>query len=404
MSLPPVLFAAGGTGGHLYPALAIAEQLRRNLPDLPIAFAGTPDHLEATVVPREGFPFHPIRVIGLPRRPGPDMIRFGLLMSRAVAQARALLQSLRPAVVVGCGAYVSVPAIAAARLLGIPTLLAEANAYPGLANRVLGRLATRVAVAIPGTEGNFPAGKAVCLGNPIRAAFGMGDRAEARRSLGFPPTERMVLITGGSLGAQSLNAAVGGVLEAVLALPEWSVLHVAGPKNLQDVVAATGAQPAAPGGGPASGQGGGAGDAYEAHGGRYRLLGYCDRMPEAILAADLLVSRSGATIVAEITAAGRPGILVPLGINPDQAANARFLEQAGAAVVVRNDSVQEDLGAALMPLLADPGRLETMGQAARTLGRPNAAGDIADLVLQLAGLPVREDVLSEAGERARFPW
>lgn len=374
MTLPPVLFAAGGTGGHLYPALAIAEELRRILPDLPIEFAGTPDHLEATVVPREGYPFHPIRVIGLPRRPGPALLRFGFLMARALGEATALLRKLRPGVVVGCGAYVSVPAIAAARMLGIPTLLAEANAYPGLANRVLGRLTDRVAVAIPGTEVNFPAGKAVCLGNPIRAAFGSGDRENARRQLGFPPTPRFLLITGGSLGAQALNDAAIGLLGDVLARPDWSVLLVAGPKNLQDMAARTGATQTADG-------------AFEAHSGRYRLLGYCDRMPLAILAADLLVSRSGATIVAEITAAARPSVLVPLGINPDQAANARFLAQAGAAVVVPNDRVGADLAGALLPLLDDPARIVAMGEAARSLGRPDAAADIAAEIMKLGGFP-----------------
>ncbi len=383
-----ILFAAGGTGGHLYPALAIAEEIRRRHPDLPIEFAGTPHHLEASVVPREGYPFHAIDVIGLPRKPGLRLLKFGFLMARAIRQTSALLRTLRPKVVVGCGAYVSVPAIVAARLQGIPTLLAEANAYPGLANRFLGRLADRVAVAIPGTEANFPPGRAVCLGNPIRAAFGVGDRAKARRELGFPETERLLLVTGGSLGAQALNKAFVGVLEAVLGRPDWSVLHIAGPKNLEEVVARTGARPcdSVPmvGGGAAQ-EAHEAYEAYEAHDGRYRLLGYCDRMPQAILAADLLVSRSGATIVAEITSAGRPALLVPLGVNPDQAANAKFLERSGAAAVVTNERVREDLAGVLLPLLDDPDRIASMGESALALGRPTAAVDIADEVLKLGG-------------------
>ncbi|MBM3276184.1 MAG: glycosyltransferase, partial [Candidatus Sericytochromatia bacterium] len=174
-----ILFAAGGTGGHLYPALAIAEALRRRDPAVEIAFTGTPDHLEAQVVPGEGYPFFPIPVMGLPRRPGPGILQFFWLLVKGVMQARALISRLGPEVVVGCGAYVSAPAVIAARLARIPVLLAESNAYPGIANRLLGRLADRVAVAIPGTEASFRAGRAICLGNPIRAAFGQIDRSAA---------------------------------------------------------------------------------------------------------------------------------------------------------------------------------------------------------------------------------
>jgi UDP-N-acetylglucosamine--N-acetylmuramyl-(pentapeptide) pyrophosphoryl-undecaprenol N-acetylglucosamine transferase len=367
-----ILFAAGGTGGHLYPALAIAEEIRRRHPELPIAFAGTPDHLEAQVVPREGYPFHPIRVVGMPRKPGPALLRFGWLLGSAVVQAYALIRRLRPSAVVGCGAYVSVPAILAARLAGVPTLVAESNAFPGLANRLVGRFADRVAVAIPGTEAQFPPGKAVCLGNPIRAAFGNGDRAAAREALGFPPTDRLLLVTGGSLGAQALNAAFAALLDQVLERPDWSVLHISGAKHLADVAAATGAVPDGA-------------QAHTAREGRYRLLPYCDQMPQAILAADLLVSRAGATIVSELTAAGRASLLVPLTINPDQAANAKFLADQGAAVVVSNDNAGSELAQVLLPLLAAPDRIAQMATAAKTLGKPDAAIEIADEVLRLAG-------------------
>ncbi|MBM3270912.1 MAG: undecaprenyldiphospho-muramoylpentapeptide beta-N-acetylglucosaminyltransferase [Candidatus Sericytochromatia bacterium] len=367
-----ILFAAGGTGGHLYPALAIAEEIRRRHPEMPIAFAGTPDHLEAEIVPREGYPFHPIPVIGLPRRPGPALLRFAWLLGRAVLQARNLIRTLRPSVVVGCGAYVSVPCILAARVAGVPTVVAESNGYPGIANRLVGRFADLVAVAIPGTERAFPPGKAVCLGNPIRADFGKGDRVSARAALAYPRTPHLLVVTGGSLGAQALNESFVAMLPQVLARHDWSVLHIAGARHVADVVTATGAVP-------------GPGGAYTAHHDRYRVVAYCDRMADALLAADLLVSRSGATIVAEIAAAGRASLLVPLGINPDQAANARFLADQGAAVVLPNDRVKTDLAAALLPLLGDTHGLERMALAARTLGKPDAARRIADEVLRLAG-------------------
>lgn len=367
-----IVFSAGGTGGHLFPALAIAEQIRDLAPGAPIAFIGTPDHLEATVVPREGYPFYPIAVRGLPRRPGPALVSFALGTLLAVARAKALLRRLAPKVVVGCGAYVSVPAILAARTLGIPTLIAESNAYPGIANRFLGNFADRVVVAIPGTEQAFPAGKAICLGNPIRAAFGNLTRDSARRDLGFPSTPRLLVVTGGSLGAKALNEAFLPLVSRVLEQPEWSILHIAGGRNLAEVAALAGAQGEAEG-------------VFVAHDGRYRLIAFCDRMPLAIVAADLLVARSGATTVSELAAAGRPAVFVPLAINPDQLANARFLEGHGAALVVPNERVAADLGPALLPLLDDIPRISAMGDAARAKGRPDAARGVALEVLALAG-------------------
>jgi UDP-N-acetylglucosamine--N-acetylmuramyl-(pentapeptide) pyrophosphoryl-undecaprenol N-acetylglucosamine transferase len=393
-----ILFAAGGTGGHLYPALAIAEELRRRDPAVDIAFTGTPDHLEAKVVPQEGHAFHPIPVTGLPRRIGPSIFKFLWLLARGVMHARRLIASLKPDVVVGCGAYISAPAVVAARLAGIPVLLAESNAYPGIANRLLGKLANRVAVAIPGTERRFPPGRAICLGNPIRAAFGQIDRASARQALGLPAEGRLLLVTGGSLGAQALNEALLACLDSILSHRDWSVLHITGAQHFEQVaqVARTKVRTGAdsihsvPAGDPLRSSrpllGPEPASSIGADG-RYQVIAYCDRMPAALAAADLVVSRSGATIVAELTVAGRASLLVPLGINPDQAANARFLAEAGAAVVVPNDRVATDLKDALLPLLDDPARLDALAEAAKRLGKPDAASRIADEVLALATRP-----------------
>ncbi|MBU6427955.1 MAG: UDP-N-acetylglucosamine--N-acetylmuramyl-(pentapeptide) pyrophosphoryl-undecaprenol N-acetylglucosamine transferase [Cyanobacteria bacterium REEB65] len=368
-----ILLAAGGTGGHLFPALAIADQLKALHPDLQLAFVGTPDHLEARIVPEAGYPFWPIEAIGLPRRPGFDSLRFAWLLAQGVRKARRLMEELAPLAVVGCGAYVSAPALLAARWAGIPIYVAEANGHPGLANRLLGKLANRIAVAFEGTERFFPAGRAVCLGNPIRPGFGQLSRDEARQQLGYPVTDRLLLVTGGSLGARSLNSAFAAVRDAVLANPRWSILHIAGAHEVGDVARLAGAVERS--------------DAvFESSGGRYRILGFCEQMPAAVAAADLVMARSGATTVSELAAAGKAAIFVPLTINPDQLANAQRLARVGAAEIVPNDRAPAELPGALLPLLDQDERLEAMGQAARALGRPDAALAIARDILRLANL------------------
>ncbi|MBI6546728.1 MAG: undecaprenyldiphospho-muramoylpentapeptide beta-N-acetylglucosaminyltransferase [Cyanobacteria bacterium NC_groundwater_1444_Ag_S-0.65um_54_12] len=369
-----ILFAAGGTGGHLFPALAVAEQLRQLSPELPIAFVGTSDHLEADLVPAAGFAFHAIPARALPREFGWESWQFVKTTLRGVHQAQRLLRRLQPRAVLGCGAYVSFPTLIAAKLCRIPTLIAEANAYPGLANRALGSLVDRIFVAIPGTEHYFPSGKATCTGNPIRGAFGRLQRSEARQAINFPPTEQLLLVTGGSLGARSLNEAFSSVYEQVLERPDWSILHITGTKELSAIVKQLAAQPLA--NDPVS---------YETCDGRYRLLGFCGQMPEAIMAADLVLARSGATTTAELAAAGRPAVFIPLTINPDQIANAQHMERHGAGKVILNDRACSDLPAVLLPLLDDLPTLATMAAAAKLQGRPEAAVLIAREILSRIG-------------------
>lgn len=358
-----ILFAGGGTGGHLYPAFALAEIIRQQRPEWPIAFMGTPARMEAKLVPEHGYAFHPVEIIGMPRKLGPELLRFGKLLLNSVAEARRVIREVKPRIVVGTGGYVSAPAVLAARLEGIPAVICEQNVFPGVANRVLAQVATRVFTTFPESDRYFPKGKAECLGNPIRPEAFRLTREEARAILGFPPTPHLLLVTGGSLGARSLNRATVEALEAWLAQPDWAVLHVAGQADMAAVQEATEAWKDSP---------------------RYRLVEYLSEMPAAIAAADLVVSRAGATTLAELTAAGKPMVLVPFQHGgKDQPANARSLSEAGAAIAL-DDHHLVGLGEVVAALMHDAERRALMSDASRRLGKPDAAEKIVERLFELA--------------------
>lgn len=356
-----VLFAGGGTGGHLYPALALAEELQRLAPGTRVAFMGTPHRLEATLVPKAGYPFYPVDVRGMPRRVGPELVGFVRALWGAWVEARRVLCELKPDVVVGTGGYVSAPAILAAARAGVPALICEQNVFPGIANRLLSRLVREVETTFPESDAYFPAGRARCLGNPIRSEVYALSREEARARLGFPATPHLLVVTGGSLGARSINRALTGALPDLLAHEDWSILHVSGAGDHAEVAEAT-----------------------RDLGDRYRLVPYLEELPVALAASDLVLSRAGATTVAELTAAGKPMVLVPFQHGgKDQPANARALMAAGAALAL-DDRDLSGLGETLSGLMADPECRVRMGQASRRFGRPEAARAIAERILALA--------------------
>ncbi|HEY9857445.1 MAG TPA: undecaprenyldiphospho-muramoylpentapeptide beta-N-acetylglucosaminyltransferase, partial [Stenomitos sp.] len=284
-----VLFAGGGTGGHLYPAMALAEELRARDPQATIAFMGTPSRIEATLVPQAGYPFYPVDVRGMPRKLGPELVGFLKALVGSLGAARRVIQELAPDVVVGTGGYVSAPAILAAASLGRPALICEQNVFPGIANRVLSRFATQVMTTFPESDRYFPKGKAVNLGNPIRSEVYTLNREEARERLGVH-AEHLLLVTGGSLGARSINRALVSALPELLQAADWGILHVAGKGDFAEVAAQT--------------------ESLKL-GDRYRLVPYLEDLPVAIAASDLVLSRAGATTVAELTAAAKPMVLVP---------------------------------------------------------------------------------------------
>lgn len=361
-----LVIAGGGTGGHVYPGIAVAEEIRSR--GGKVVFIGTERGLESRIVPAAGFPLLLVPASGLLRRRLFQNIGALVVNGRGVIAARRHLLGSRPDVVLGMGGFASFAAGAAARLLGIPLVIHEQNAVPGLANRVLTRFAARTLTSWAGAEPGRE-GRSIRVGLPIRAAFRSADpdaaRQAARASLGLHPDERLVVIFGGSRGARSLNDAVAAWLASpsFAAVPRLIVLWATGVDHVESF------RPAAVAAGP-----------------RLRLVPYIERMPEILPAADLAVTRSGAMTLAELTLCGIPSILVPYpyATGDHQTANARALVDAGAAVLVPDDVISARLGETIADLVENPGRRRVMASAARKLGNPQAAVEIADILETLA--------------------
>lgn len=358
-----ILFAGGGTGGHLFPGLAVAEELRTRRPDLRIVFAGTPDRIEARLVPRHGFEFRPIRVSGMRRRLTVENLLVPLRAAGAVIRSLQLLRELRPAVVVGTGGYVSGPVGAAAVLAGVPLVLHEQNSIPGVTTKLLAPRAREVHVTFGETRRHLRRQDNIRLtGNPVRRALGGVTRSEAAARLGFRPDRPTLLVFGGSLGARSINDAVLRTLPE-LGMPELQVLWQTGEADAGRMQAAAPGLP-----------------------GTIRVEPFIDGMEYAYGCCDLALCRAGATTLAELTCTGTPSVLVPypFAAADHQTANAQTLAAAGAAELLRDADTGARLGEVLRRLLGDRDRLRTMGAAARSLGRPEAAGTLAAAVLGLA--------------------
>jgi undecaprenyldiphospho-muramoylpentapeptide beta-N-acetylglucosaminyltransferase len=355
------LITGGGTGGHVYPGLALAEALvARGHDRSSIHWVGSARGVEATVVPDAGYSIDLLPGRGLQRRLTLENVGVATGNAVAVRRATKLIRQLRPRVVVGVGGYASLPCLVAARLCRLPAVVHEQNAAPGLANRIAVALGARAAVSLPGT----PLRGAVLTGNPIRAAV-----AGVKR---HPSPERpLVAVFGGSLGARRINQAAIGLYDRWRDRAGVSVHHVSGPAGYQDCVDGLAADRRP-------------GDVLE-----YRLVRYEDGMPDLYAATTVAVCRAGATTVAELAAAGVPSVLVPLPGAPGdhQTRNALALVEAGAAVLVPDDECDgARLAAELEALLSDPGRLEAMAAAARGVARPDAADRLADLVEEAASL------------------
>ena len=357
---PRVVIAGGGTGGHLYPGIAVAHEMIARRPGTVVTFAGTARGIESRVVPRAGFELDLIRSGGLKGKSMGSRIRGMGLLPVSALDAWRLLSRRAPQLVIGVGGYSSGPVVALAALRGIPTLLLEQNAVPGLTNRLLAPLVRAAAVTYESTLPFFR-GKGFVAGNPVRAEF---LRPPDHRVDRAPGAALRVLIFGGSQGAHAINlACVEAAPKLAAAVPPLAVTHQTGERDVEMVR-----------------------QGYARAGLAARVEPFLFEMDREMNAADLVVSRAGATTLAEITAAGKPSILIPLPTATDdhQRKNAQVLSAAGAAEVIDQRELSGNrLAVRIMALAADAAGRAAMGDAARTLARPEAAATIAERALGL---------------------
>jgi UDP-N-acetylglucosamine--N-acetylmuramyl-(pentapeptide) pyrophosphoryl-undecaprenol N-acetylglucosamine transferase len=354
-----LVIAGGGTGGHLYPGIAIARELQRRHPGSPLLFVGTSRGLETRIVPAEGFPLALIEIGALNRVGWRQQLRTLATLPRTCLEAAQILRRQRPDLVLGVGGYASGPVVLVAALMGIPTLVAEQNALPGFTNRVLARFVDAAAIAFDEARRYFGS-RAVLTGNPVRAEF-LSLSPRPPKEAGSP---LHVLVTGGSQGARAVNRAM---VEALPLLQQagarLQVTHQTGVRDLEWVAAA-----------------------YREAGLAAEVVPFLERMEESLATADLVICRAGATTVAELAAAGRAALLIPFPQAADdhQRKNAEAVVRVGGGVVIAEaDLTPARLARELLDLAGTPDRLSRMAQAIRQLARPDAAGQVVDLIAQL---------------------
>jgi UDP-N-acetylglucosamine--N-acetylmuramyl-(pentapeptide) pyrophosphoryl-undecaprenol N-acetylglucosamine transferase len=355
------LLAGGGTAGHVNPLLATADRIMDREPDATVLVLGTREGLESRLVPERGYELLTIARLPFPRRPNRAALGFPAAQRRAIAEVRAMIEQRGVDVVVGFGGYASAPAYLAARGR-VPFVIHEANARPGLANRLGARFTPFVGVVFE----NTPLPHATVVGMPLRREVERLDReaarAEARELFGLDAERPVLLVTGGSTGARSLNRTLAASVELVLGAG-WQVLHIVGSAGADMV------DPEIPG---------------------YRMLRYCDRMELALAVADFAVSRAGAATVAELTLVGVPSVLVPYPVgNGEQRFNARGVVDAGGALLVLDaDFTPEFVRSRLVPILSSPADVAAMALGASVTGEPGGADRMVDLVQAAAASAV----------------
>jgi UDP-N-acetylglucosamine--N-acetylmuramyl-(pentapeptide) pyrophosphoryl-undecaprenol N-acetylglucosamine transferase len=368
-----VIVAGGGTGGHLFPGIAVVEELRRRQPDADVTFVGTAKGIEARVLPAQNERLELIDVAPLKGRTAAELMKSLVMLPGAASQAMGLLKKHKPDVVIGVGGYASGPMLLAAAMRGIPTAILEQNAHVGLTNRVLAPIAGRAYVAWDEAAAQIGR-RARLLGNPVRRAFVDAARAALMDPDGFEARSRKIFVLGGSQGAKVLNETVPAALASLgLAERGVEVMHQTG-AAMKDAVRAR----------------------YAELGVQAEVVSFVDDMAKAYASASLVIARAGATTLAEVCAIGRPAILIPFPYAADdhQARNAEALARAGAAVAIRESVLSADrLSSEVKRLLDDRGARAKMAEAARKQGRPDAAAAIVDDLIGWLGGPSDEKVV-----------
>lgn len=366
-----VAIAAGGTAGHINPALALAEELRGR--GHHVTFYGRPSKLEGTLVPAAGFELVEVDVTGFDRsKPWTAVTALARVASAKRALGKRFSAGKAPDVAIGFGAYVEVPLLGWCKGHGVPYLLHEQNSVPGLANKMMADHARRVCISVPAAEKVFAregdAAHVELTGNPVRRSVLAGSRAAGRAALGVPEDATMLLVFGGSLGARSINAAMGALKERLLAVPGLHVVQSTGKGGYEEAAEALALT--------------------DEEASRWHLESYIDNMGDVLAAADLVLSRAGASSIAEIAALGVPSVLVPypFATADHQTTNARYLTDAGAAVLFADDALGEPaFGDKLLELVCDADERGKLRAAAAGLAQDKVVAKLADAVEQVAG-------------------
>lgn len=369
------LFTCGGTAGHINPALGVASRIRELLPDSEFLFVGAKGKMETELIPREGYDIVTVEITNLRRGFKPDQIVHNLKTVRNVivsmGQAKKIIQEFHPDVAVGTGGYVCYPVLRAAHKLGVPTAIHESNAVPGLTTKLLSKLVDQIMVGFEEAKANYSCPEKVLVtGTPVRSDFRNLDKATARAELGIPAEKPLVVSVWGSLGATYMNRTIAEMIALAAKDPDFLLIHSAGKRGYESMrkdLAARGVENC---------------DALG-----FEVREYIYDMSRVMAAADVVMCRSGASTLSELTAMGKPALLIP---SPNvtgnhQEKNARVLEAAGGAkVLVEGAFTAESLLATLRALLADPAELTAMSENMKKTGVASATDKIAEIVLGLA--------------------
>lgn len=360
MKQTTILFAGGGTGGHLYPAIAIAEEIKKIDPEARIAFVGTKKKIEARVVPAKGFEFYSIWISGFHRRFSFDNILFPVKVVVSLIQSFFVIKKIQPDVVVGTGGYVCGPILFVASLLGIPTVVHESNSYPGVTTRMLAGRAIKVFITFDVTKKWLNAtAQTELVGNPTREALSRITKEEGCAFYNFSSMKKTIFVFGGSLGAQSINRVMPIIVD-------WAIVH-----NIQILWQ--------------TGEGDWQSAAHIQKHENIRVMKFIDAMEFGYAAADVVVSRSGATTLAELTRLGKPAILVPYphAAANHQELNAQTMVNAEAAIMIKDGDLFEKLIPTIQDLIFNDAKLKHMNEKSLKLGKPNAGKVIAEKILSL---------------------
>lgn len=356
-----VIMTGGGTGGHIYPAIAVADEIKYRHPDAEIIFVGTERGMEKDIVPKAGYKIHFITVSGFNRKNPLKLPKTLKDLNKGLHEAKQIIKEFKPDLVIGTGGYVCGPVMRTAASMGIKTYIHEQNAFPGLTNKLLSRSAERVFVAFEDAKKYFKTKKEpVTVGNPVRKAFVETDRRAAREALGVAEDEFMVLSFGGSLGALKINEEMTVAADKLRDRAGLRIFFVTGRRYYDSIM-----------------------EKADKNNARVTYLQYIDDMPKYLNACDLAITRSGALTVSEITACGRASVMVPSPYvtNNHQFYNAKVVsDRGGARLIEEKDLTDDSIARIIVELMSDKEELVKMEKASAALGTVSSAGTICDII------------------------